>query len=229
MSKNTRWLHKGSDRQGWAQAADHRILSKAQQEPNAPCVRRVLRMLQLMREAEGFRLHLYERCLSAGKLPDGDSIVSLEVNDPELRVVSKSYFDRLKEIERLGKRYRWSPTLRGWAFGDGLAEMFTWRKRTDDENWENWAICWLMKHAASGSSGISESYILRFRQCRQCSAWFYALTDHQHYCKDACRQKFHASSPEFRAKRARYMRERYRPNEKERERRAAASAKRRVK
>src|SRR6266567_297964 len=106
MRKYTRRLHKESDRQGWAQAADHRILRKARQEPNAPCVRRVLRMLQLMREAEGFRLHLYERCLSArNHFADPDNIASQEVNDPELRVLSRSFLDRLKEIERLGKRY----------------------------------------------------------------------------------------------------------------------------
>lgn len=185
--------------------ANFRILGKASREPKALCVRRVFRLLQLMREAEEYRLRIYEHCF--------------RLENAELRALSTSYFDRLKTIERLGKRYHWSPALRGPDYR-GLTQMITWRKGTDDQNWENWAVWWLMEHAAHGSSGLSRSYILRFRHCAHCSEWFYAMTDHQRYCGINCRQKAHAASAEFREKRARYMREKYRPREKELDQRA---------
>jgi len=111
------------------------------------------------------------------------------------------------------KRYRWNPTVRPFFEFHSLEEMYVWRKRTDEENWENWAVFWLMRHVKG--SGRLPAPILRFRQCRQCSAWFYALTNHQTHCSAGCRQKFNSTSPDFRAKRAIYMRERYRPLQKE--------------
>ena len=232
MTLLTRRLHKERDRRKLAEAAELRILRKARHEPNALCVRRVLRLLQLMREAEEYRLRIYERCLRLEsaeydlptRLKHGDEIVSKQFSDPDMRALSTLYFDRLKTIEQLGKRYRWSPTLRGASF-DGLTQMVTWRKGTEDQNWENWAVYWLMGHAASGSSALSRSYILRFRQCDHCSKWFYAITDHQRYCGVNCRQKSHATSMEFREKRARYMREKYRPQEKQREQKAIKGGK----
>jgi hypothetical protein len=190
------------NRANCADEANLRILGKASREPKAPCVRRVFRLLQLMREAEEYRLRLYEHCF--------------RLENAELRALSTLYFDRLRTIERLGKRYHWSPTLRGPNYR-GLTQMITWRKGTVNQNWENWAVWWLMEHAAHGSSELSRSYILRFRQCGHCSKWFYAMTDHQRYCGINCRQKSHATSAEFREKRARYMREKYRPLEKQRD------------
>jgi len=217
MKAQLRRLHDKASRRIWAEAAEFRILRKAHREPKAPCVRRVLRLLQLMREAEQYRLQLYEHRLRLTS-PDRSYSFSLEhatqkFRDPDMRALSTSYFDRLKTIEQIGKRYRWSPTLRGFSFG-GLEQMVTWRKGTDNQNWENWAVYWLMAHAAHGSSGLSPSHILHFRQCGHCSKWFYAMTEHQRYCAVNCRQKSHATSTEFKEKRARYMRETYRPREK---------------
>ena len=111
------------------------------------------------------------------------------------------------------KRYRWTPTVRASEFF-GLNQMFIWGGRRDsDKFWENLAVFWLMGHISG--SGLSPASILRFRQCRRCSKWFYALTDHQAYCSAKCRQKDHADSPEFRKKRAEYMKQIYRPRESE--------------
>jgi hypothetical protein len=208
------------DRSTWAEAAEHRILKKVRQKPQAACVKRVLQLLQLMKNAETLRLELFKR---VGKLRANPAtfakheaeIYSDNFTHPsvkELQSFNRAYWGCLKEIERLGKRYRWSPTVRGGGFL-GLTRMFTWNKRTEDEAWENWALFWLLNHVES--SGLAPSRILRFRQCRQCSEWFYALTDHQLYCSSACRQRFHASSQEFREKRARYMKDRYRPRERQ--------------
>jgi hypothetical protein len=158
-------------------------------------------------------------CRKRARLPSLDAAAHAQ----DLQALNLEYRDALRTIEKLGKRYHWSPTVRGGDFL-GLQRMFTWNKRTSDQVWENWAIFWLMSHVES--SGLSASRILRFRKCRRCSAWFYAVTDHQLHCRASCRQKFHADSPEFRAKRARYMRERYRPQEKKRDVRAKRDARR---
>jgi hypothetical protein len=202
-----------------ARAAYHRVLRKASQKPNSPCVRRVLGLLQLIQETERLRLELYKRCKSQSDdpatFPKYEEETALGVfSDPEQQTLNLAFHDGLKNLNKKMQRYRWSPTIRAGDFLS-LQQVFTWPGRRDGEMfWENFAVFWLMGHV-SGSL-LSPAPILRFRQCRQCSAWFYALTDHQLQCSSRCRQKFHANSPEFRAKRAAYMREQYRPQEKQR-------------
>ena len=57
---------------------------------------------------------------------------------------------------------------------------------------------------------------------RDTAHWFYAITDHQKYCSPRCRVQEHSQGEGFKRKRARYMREKYRPALREHE----ASAKR---
>ena len=187
--------------------ANAKILHRVRQDPQASCVQRVLNLLNLIREVEELRLE-------PRKGYSGD-----------IHALSLALKERLKTVERLGKRYRWSPALTG-DYSLGLTSTFTWSERTRDSKWENEAVSWLMKHA--NTSGRSPSRILRFRICQKCPTWFYALTDHQHYCTAKCRQKFHSASAEFRAKRATYMRERYRPAEKERDKHSELLARRKL-
>ena len=199
MTLQTRKLLQIPDRREMAWQAGARVLLRARRDPDAPCVQRVLQMLLLMKEAEELRLQAH-RGYSGN-----------------IQTLTRAFRGRLVEIERLGKRYRWSPALKG-GYSLGLSSMFTWPNQDQDDKWENEAVSWLMTHVTT--SGSSPSRILRFRTCGWCGAWFYALTDHQRYCSSGCRQKYHATSVEFRAKRADYMRERYRPAEKDREERA---------
>ena len=57
----------------------------------------------------------------------------------------------------------------------------------------------------------------RFRLCNEpdCKRWFFAITNHQRYCTEACRIRHVAQSQSFKDKRARYMREKYRPQMKQ--------------
>jgi len=176
-----------------------------------------MQLLTLMKEAEKLRSEMIPLCL-----PDNDRMVDLKFDDPKIYELFFRYHELLTQIEELGKRYHWSPTLR--PFGLALRLRFTWSKKTEDERWENSAISWLFTHADIG--GLAPSSVLRLRQCRQCNKWFYALTDHQLHCTAACRQKFHSHSPEFREKRRRYMREVYRPDVKEQELRSKSLARR---
>lgn len=222
MRLQTRQLLINNDRRDMADAAEHRILRKANENPRDPRVKRVIRLVTLIREAEELRLKLWRHCLYLEsdafdfhtRLRHGDEIAAHQFTDPEMNAAVKKLWGKLAEIREMGKRYRWSPTLRAGGFHD-LGQRFIWSTRNEGQNWENWAVFWLFWH--SETSGLTPSPALRIRQCRQCNRWFYAITDHQQHCSAACRQKFHASSSEFRAKRAKYMKERYRPEERRRE------------
>jgi hypothetical protein len=70
---------------------------------------------------------------------------------------------------------------------------------------ETWAVRWLLWQAQKGA-GRLEAPILRFRQCDECRDWLYTKTAHTRFCSDACKKKFHSHNPEFKEKRALYMR-----------------------
>ena len=71
---------------------------------------------------------------------------------------------------------------------------------------------------------VDKGEISRFRRCSECQKWFYAIRGHQHFCGDVCRRKHEAQSPAFKEKRARYMRETYRPDQKRKDERAKRQA-----
>lgn len=72
---------------------------------------------------------------------------------------------------------------------------------------------------------VNEGEISRFRRCAVCRRWFYASRGHQQFCGAACRRSHEAQNPAFKEKRRRYMRERYRPLQKELEQRSVKNAK----
>lgn len=67
---------------------------------------------------------------------------------------------------------------------------------------------------------VNEGQIWRFRHCLECHEWLYAIRKHQQFCSDTCRRRHEAQNPAFKKKRAQYMRERYRPLQKELEQRS---------
>lgn len=85
------------------------------------------------------------------------------------------------------------------------------------EHWEPLLVSHLLK-------AVDKGEISRFRRCSECQKWFYAIRGHQHFCGDVCRRKHEAQSPAFKEKRARYMREMYRPDQKRKDERAKRQA-----
>lgn len=85
------------------------------------------------------------------------------------------------------------------------------------ESWEPFLVSHLLK-------AVDKGEISRFRRCSECQKWFYAIRGHQHFCGDVCRRKHEAQSPAFKEKRARYMREKYRPDQKRKDERAKRQA-----
>jgi hypothetical protein len=83
--------------------------------------------------------------------------------------------------------------------------------------WERWAVGWLLDLAKKPGE------LSRLRRCAECSQWFYAAKGR--FCGASCRRRNEGQDPEFKRKRAAYMRERYRPIiEKEKEERSRRQA-----
>ena len=197
-----------------AKAADYFVLRKATASPRLPCVVRVMRLLRLMQDAERFRVKAHPLDMSAAYgLDDEAKLLSMRAEGDAL----------LSKLNRQLMRYRWTPAVHRILWLRLEAGYRRPRQRTRNDMWENFAVWWLLRQITG--DGDTPASILRFKQCHRCSRWFYAVTNHQTYCSNNCRQKDHADSPEFRAKRARYMREKYRPNEKERVRDAIKGVK----
>jgi len=75
--------------------------------------------------------------------------------------------------------------------------------------------------------------VMRFQTCKQCAAWFFAVTTKQKFCTRRCWKAFERSKPEKRAAHTTYMREKYRPRKKEKmrmekQRRATETARKRA-
>jgi hypothetical protein len=75
--------------------------------------------------------------------------------------------------------------------------------------WERWAVGTLLNLAKKPEE------LSRLRRCSECSQWFYAIRLHQQFCGESCRRRHTAQDPSFKEKRAAYMRETYRPLQKE--------------
>lgn len=106
-------------------------------------------------------------------------------------------------------KYLWSPQVSAYP-GEtpDVKVRFGFRAATHDEQKENKAVEWLIRH-------IEE--VDRIRRCQRepCSKWFWAATDPQKFCSDSCRKISHSQSSSAKKNRAEYMRK-YRKDEKER-------------
>jgi len=70
--------------------------------------------------------------------------------------------------------------------------------------WERWAVGKLLNLARKPGQ------LSRLRRCSECLQWFYANRPHQQFCGVSCRRRHTAQDPEFKERRATYMREVYR-------------------
>jgi hypothetical protein len=179
---------------------------------SASC-QRLRQLLSALQELEALRMslgpHIYE--LWVGSLKGVSEGISATEDAPDRR------FQRLAQrINAALRSYRWFPQL---AFDpDGsMRRLETFDERTEAYYHENLAVAIFLRE-------LLEGRIDRFRSCLVCDRWFYAMTSHQKYCSSNCRMKDHSQSAQFKAKRARYMREKYRPFIKKLERQAKREA-----
>jgi hypothetical protein len=91
-----------------------------------------------------------------------------------------------------------------------LGQRLVWDRTKDKDTEENQAIQYLFRQIGPPLKfdlHRGPARILRFRKCRECVAWFYAVTDPQIYCSESCRKRNASHSPEFKKKRAEYMKQ----------------------
>jgi hypothetical protein len=98
-------------------------------------------------------------------------------------------------------KYHWSPRV-----GRPADMSFSWSGRTEQSDWENRFVYWIFNLLRNGE-------LTRLKSCRDCGKWFYAVTNHQGYCNNRCRQHQHAANQGFKEKRRLYMK-RYRQLQK---------------
>lgn len=131
--------------------------------------------------------------------------------------------EKAKVLTRLGaalKRYTWLRRVTCTKQGIRVIHTVAGREAlTRDEIWESESVGRLLD-AVPDLGGRP-----RIRRCAQCAEWFFAVKrDDQLYCSGVCRQRHYDNSPEMRAAKATYMREKYRPVAAEREEDAKKAA-----
>jgi hypothetical protein len=100
-------------------------------------------------------------------------------------------------------KYHWTPRVRRPA-----DISFSWNCKTERADWENSFVYWIF-------TLLKEGELSRIRSCRDCGKWFYAVTNHQAYCNNRCRQHQQATGRGFKEKRRLYMKK-YRKLQKKR-------------
>lgn len=223
MRTQTRQLRKEWPRH-FVAASANRILEKLSSAQANPATCRIEELLKLLREAERcekvLSKHLYARM---NELKWRGQIYELQ--QAESSPAQEAYSAAIDGVNRVVRRYRSLPVLKPAVFDlDDLAGLrFDWEPvgRSRWREWENAAFQLILDL-------IAAKEFHRLHQCRNCSNWFYSITDHQLHCGDNCRKQFASTDPKFKERRRRYMARRRR-QERESALRWRASQNRRAK
>ncbi len=229
-----------NDRKTKSRVAQERVLNPIQERPSDPGVKRVERVLDLLVTAERLRAEIYDRAFSRNSPKDElasnyDSseerrrfpqavVGNTPFSDPLTRELNERYRKCLTDLASCLKRYR--------SFSVVWDSHYYWltrfpvdSARSPQEYWEHSTVHWLLKFLDERPNyENSQSELARFRRCAICSRWIFAVTDHQRFCGEDCRKRNAANSPEFKQKRRIYMKERYRPQQKELQRSSLENA-----
>jgi hypothetical protein len=182
------------------------------QAKERPYVVRLLNM-KASRVAERLAL-IVEGCHQVEQLSE-----SIRLSSPsENRAQRAEYARVLRDLNACLSGYKWHPTLAPYTEQRFyFLVRYGFRTANHEEKTENQAVEWLMRHIAE---------VHRIRRCnrQQCRKWFFAVTDHQKFCGENCRKREAQQGPEFKRKRADYMKK-YRSDEAERDGKAKRLAK----
>ena len=177
------------------------LFSRLMEHPARPAVKRVERVLSLLAAADE-HLREWHRLLKSSTPAYEDDFLNLHRRTKESEF---AYYNAVGQLNRALKRYRWRSVISGDIHG--FKEEIEGEAKHDA--WE-WAIVRMLLDLTKQPGALS-----RFRRCSECHRWFYAATAHQQFCGEVCRRRHSSQSPEFKEKRRNYMRERYRPAQKE--------------
>jgi hypothetical protein len=200
-------LRRGSPK-GW----DDVLFSQFRRVPPTPEAQRVESILELLVAANTF-LSEWQNATSSEAGPGFLAAYCRKAN------AEQAYHETLARLEEALKPYQWRSAISGDI--DGFHEKLEWSESIPHgpAHWEH-AILRVLLDRINYPGELS-----RIRRCSDCQNWFYAATSHQRFCGEACRRRYTARSPQFKEKRRRYMKQVYRPQEKQRESRSLAIAK----
>ena len=191
---------------GW----DVILFSQLMEHPTRPAVKRVETVLSLLAAADE-HLREWHRLLKSSTPTYENDFLNLHRRTKESEF---AYYNAVSQLNRALKKYRWRSVISGDIHGfkeeiEGEAKQDAWE----------WAIVRRLLEVTKQPGALS-----RFRRCSECHRWFYAATAHQQFCGEDCRRRHASQSPEFKEKRRNYMRERYRPAQKEMQERSLRQA-----
>src|SRR5262252_10765597 len=160
----------------------NRNLIDALNEKPSPAVRRITKLAEMLREAA--RLSEELRLLDINEDAFMSQLRKLNQLMPELNASIYQYIVHPRVYVRMSRT------------GPALSATYLCAARTDQGAKERRAIQFLVENV---------ELIGRIRRCRECKAWFFAVTDHQKFCGDKCRVHYASHSEDFKEKRALYM------------------------
>jgi hypothetical protein len=176
-------------------------------------------------------MHLIELLKVAARLGAnlrkyGDTPYGSLLEDTQYRVAVRHYERSLGQINGILARYvgiRYFSVNNGYPLKpiflesrfhmlfDRTDESGGWTGKEESYLTEAKLVNYSLDLAERGTIG-------RLRTCRECHKWFYAMTDHQTNCTQACRKRFASHDQRFKKHRREYMK-RYRRDEQKREER----------
>jgi hypothetical protein len=201
------------------------VFDLIERTPKSAAAQRVERILELLVAAEGCRVSTLRDGWKGALRDEGAELIDeaerrhqplkgfhcamplYRFTNNALEERNRQYRTLLRELQILLIRYQWRPTVEDRLY-TSLGSRMLWNRTDSAEIKENIAVQFLLEQI-DGLKGPAR--ILRFRRCRECARWFYAVKDHQSFCNEACRKRFASHDPEFKKKRAEYMRDNYRP------------------
>ncbi len=204
LLNNEQPSHKGTP-EGW-----NRVLFSAFAEiPQKPEAKRLERILELLVTAQSHLTDVHSALRTDARSQPHFLALNRRRQESEL-----AYHKTLEQLEGALKRYRWRSTISGDL--EGFRETLEWHTKAarGDVHWEC-AIVRILLGLLREPGALA-----RFRKCSNCNHWFYGTTAHQRFCGEVCRRKYVSSSSEFKEKRRIYMREKYRPQQRELEQRS---------
>jgi hypothetical protein len=138
----------------------------------------------------------------------------VQFRTPELRNLRAQYNDFLARANELLLEQSWTPQPRDNDLND-MAREYQSTSQSEEESWMTAAMSWLLRQAQGSGKGAAP--ILRFETCQNCTKLYHKGVDHQRFCSEQCYDQDKRQRPAYKEHRRDYMRNDYRPREKERQ------------
>jgi len=196
------------------------LLSTLKDHASEPGIKRVDEILSLLVVAEGYRreqLDYLDRTHPDRIVGGISGFLDLVRRSKESE---RAYHQTLELLNKKLSRYRWAAEITGDIDG------FRSELHPVGSSKGEWELVEPFMVAALLRVMDKPGEISRFCRCSDCHQWFYAARGHQHFCGDVCRRRHEAQNPAFKEKRRVYMRERYRPLQRQLEERSVTIANR---